>query len=560
MKTSTISILGAMTVATALGLGGCYAGGSDMVGANEDGGEAGDDGAVPPGEDCAESKVGPPLLRRLTRTEFERTLRDIYPEATVDWDGVALGEDPIAESGFRNDAQALVVSQQTAEAVLETAEDLASRVSEASVLGQLLPCSQGAADAACAATYIETYGRRLFRRPLEVDEVEEYLELHATVSADADFGTGIHWVTVALIQSPRTLYRAEIGAPAQDEDTGGGVALDQWELATALAYTFSGTTPTEALLDAADAGELADPEARVEWARELLQTPGGRTVMRQFFRDWTRYGLVETTVKQNHGSFDAVAASMMGETETFFESMVYDRDANVADLLTTPTTYLDPILAEFYGYGAGADGFVEATRPDPWGLGVLVQGALLAGNAQTDGSSPTRRGLLVFHQFLCQHVEIPPANIPPVTPPEPGAKTTRERYEDAHSADPFCKSCHQHFDPIGFAFEHFDELGRYRETESGLEIDATGTMVLPVEKREVSFDGAAELAIALAEAPEVTNCVSSLMSDYAYGGGGGQSCLAGDAQMGLRDGEYGLLEYMAQLAGQPHFAQRKASD
>ena len=115
-----------------------------------------------------------------------------------------------------------------------------------------------------------------------------------------------------------------------------------------------------------------------------------------------------------------------------------------------------------------------------------------------------------------------------------------------------CKSCHDRFDPIGFGFEHFDEAGRYRDTENGYALDATGTVPLTGD----GFDGQEELARALAASEEVGVCVSGQMVNYAFGGGGGVECLGEGARTKLLAEGSSLIDFLASLAGEPHFTRR----
>lgn len=542
-------------------LSACYAGadgdahddGGTDDGGSDDGADGGGDGATDggePGARCESSQLGPRLLRRLTRDELEHSLRDIFPELGDAWAGVRLGPDPLSKLGFSNDAAMLQVGDQTAADLLDTAVEVAALVTAPERLPTILPCAGTTADAACVETFLDTYGRRLFRRALTADERADYLALFTDNAAEADFPAALQWMLVALIQSPHALYRRELGTDDAD-----GFALDADELATALAYDFSGTTPSEALLDAAAAGELDDPEARVQWARTLLDSPAGRALVQRFAAEWTGFERVGTATKNDVPEFDTVRAAMMAETRALFDAVWFEDEGDVRALLTAPSTIVDAELAAFYGWPApGADGRVD--RPAGWGVGLLAQGSLLASNAHADASSPTKRGLLVYRRLLCQDVPPPPPGIPPIDAVPTGETTTRQRYEEVHAASESCRGCHDQFDPIGFGLEHFDAVGRWRADERGLPIDATGTLVVG-DAEPIAFDGLDALATSLAEGPEVTDCASGLAATWVFGGAGGQSCLAEDARTALVDGEIGMIEYVASLAGAPHFARRR---
>src|SRR5690606_6486282 len=158
---------------------------------------------------------------------------------------------------------------------------------------------------------IDAYGRRFFRRPLTPDERAQYLGFFDTaLGATGNFAESIGWVTRGLIESPNFVYRREIGRLPGDVRR-----LDQYEIATELAYTYSASTPSDELLARAERGELSSPEALVQTARELLLSERGREVVQHFFDAFVGYGRVTTLAKTNEPqAFDAVRAHMAEET------------------------------------------------------------------------------------------------------------------------------------------------------------------------------------------------------------------------------------------------------
>jgi len=373
------------------------------------------------------------------------------------------------------------------------------------------------------------------------------------VAAKSDFATGVHWVLVAMIQSPSTVYRSELGTA-----DAGGRKLTAQELASELSYTYGGTAPSADLLAAAERGDFATPEARIAKAKELLATPAGREQLHQFLAEWSGYGKVASKTKTTVVNFEALRTSMQQETKLFFDEAVVNRKGGVRELLTADYTFVDSSLSALYGFGAaiGSD-FAQVARPAGQGLGLLAQGSMLSGSAHADASSPTLRGLVVYERLLCHQKPPVPPNVAAIGAATPGAKTTRERYEIAHRSSPTCATCHQFFDPIGFGLEHFDEAGRYRADEGGLTIDATGqALAYPATNVVFSFDGEDDLAQKLADRPEVADCVSGLAAAYAFAGAGGRTCLAEDARAAFARGDLGVLDYFAELSGSPSFVER----
>ena len=502
---------------------------------------------------CETSQLAAPQLRRLTARELERTLRDVFPTLGASWSGVRLGADPVSSLGFSNDAKTLVVASQTAQELLSSAEDVATALTTGSALGQLQPCAAEAAPGrACADQLVQSVGARLFRRAVSADEAADYGALYDSVAAKSDFATGARWILVAMIQSPGTVYRSELGAPG-----GAGRQLTPEELASELSYTYGGTAPSAELLAAAKRGDFATPTARVAKAKELLATTNGQEQLHQFLAEWSGYGRIASKTKTTVANFDTLRDSMLQETKLFLHEAVVTRKGGVKELLTANYTFVDSSLATLYGFGASASGFAQVQRPAGQGLGLLAQGSILAGSAHSDASSPTLRGLVVYEKLLCHQKPKPPANIPAIEAPMTGGKTTRQRYESAHAVSPNCNACHKFFDPVGFGFEHFDEAGRYRADENGSPIDSSGQVLsFPDGAMAFELSGQEDLAGKLADRAEVSDCVSGLAAAYAFAGAGGRTCLAEEARSAFARGELGVLDYFAELAAAPSFTER----
>jgi hypothetical protein len=507
---------------------------------------------APPGDPtalCAASEAGAPVLRRLNRREMENTLRDVFPVLGAAWRST-LSADTVSDAGFDNDSSQLLVSKQTARELADTAESVGTAV--AGGVGQVLPCNTP--DAACVGQFLDGIGRRLFRRPLSVAERDSYLGFFDTAfQATGDFATSIGWVTRGLIESPAFVYRREIGA-AQ----GAVYQLDPYEIATELAYTFSGTGPAPELLDRASRGELNSPDVLQATARELLDTPRGREVIQSFFDSYVGHSKVTSIIKQGNGldAFASVREQMLEETRHFIEEVIINRGGGVKELFTANITTPSVQLAGFYQFGvAPAADYGVIERPAGQGIGLLAQGAVLATLSQPNGSSPTKRGLWIFKRLLCNSVPPVPPNIPELGQPQPGQRTTRQRYEEDH-AQGNCQNCHSRWDPIGFGFEHFDQAGRYRPDEGGLPID-TASRVNQGGEVLFEFDGQEDLMTQLVEEPIVSQCLSGYVATFAFGGA--LSCSGETQREAFMTGEIGFVDYLASLAAEPHFTQRSVA-
>jgi hypothetical protein len=496
--------------------------------------------------DCPQPALGSPTLRQLTRAELQNTLTDIFPEVAGQWT-TSLPANQVTGYGFDNDGAATVGTQQ-AGALLETALSLATAVT-GTRLANILPCSATAPDRACAEQYLLKYGRRLFRRPLAQAERDRYLTFFDSSMAQADFKTGIKWMTAGLIQSPSAIYRSEIGVTR-----GTGRELSPFEVATELAYTFTGTTPSDALLTMAEAGSVGDP---VTMARTMLATPQGKEMLQRFFAAYLDYNGVTSIQKPNISTFASVSADMVQETRAFISDVVFQKNGGLKELLTSATANPSRALASYYGFNPPATDYASIPRPTGRGVGVLALGSFLATHAASDSSSPTKRGLLPFRKLLCEVTEGPPPTVPKISPPQPGQKTTRARYEEQHAVpNSSCAGCHSRFDPIGFGFEHFDEGGRYRDTEGGLTINTAATVSNPDKSPMFSFDGQEDLMTRLSAQPVIHQCFAAYLATWAFGTG--ESCLAPSQVSQLQSGAIGVTEAFARLATEPHFSKRNA--
>ncbi len=492
---------------------------------------------------CAAPALGKPVLRLLNRAELTRTLNDVFPELTNQWSSTLPG-DPVSSFGFDNDS-GTVVGPQLAQALLDTATSLATALT-GTPLANLLPCSASSADRACADQFVTRYGRRLFRRPLTQPERDRYLTFFDGALAKSDFKTALKWLTVGLIQSPNAVYRSEIGTLSGTART-----LDAHEVATELAYTYTGSTPTEALLAQADGATPLDSAAL---AKSLLTSDAGKTTLQRFFESYLDYARVAAIDRSSIAQFSGVRADMIGETRAFIDQVVLQGGGGLKELLTAGTTTPSRALASYYGFSAPATDYAVVPRPSGRGIGVLAQGSLLASRAQPNGSSPTQRGLLVFSKLLCNTKPSPPANVPNIPAPMPGQVTTRQRYEEQHASRPPCSSCHLLFDPIGFGFEHFDEGGRYRDNDNGLPIDTVSKVPSATGAALFDFQDQESLARGLAEQDVVYQCFAAYLATYAFGSG--ESCLGASRVADLRAGTVGIADYYAALAAEPHFTRR----
>ncbi len=491
----------------------------------------GDIGGDPPGPTgTAESSmcVVDTPIRRMTRFEYNTTVRDLLGDTTQ-----PASTFPAEPESFDNQAAAQQVSDLLAEEYMKAAEGISERAT--ANLTALIPGCDPAAegDDTCASHFIETFGKRAWRRPLDQGEIDRLKALYDSAIADPDMGTftdGIELVIQAMLQSPHFLYRPEFGyADPIDVDV---VKLTHWEMASKLSYMIWNTMPDDELFAAAEAGTLGTPEEIAAQARRMLADDRAKDAIRNFHRQWLKLVHIETVSKDTTVYplySDALRPLWKEEVERFIEYVVLEDDGKLQTLLTAPYSFVNADLAAFYGADivgpVPAGAAFEKVSVDPAHRGgLLTQGALMATHAEGNQSSPVFRGKFVREQLLCQTLPLPPANLV-IEPPElDPTKTTREQYEEI-GANPDCASCHSLMNPLGFGFENFDGIGLWRDTQNGKPIDPTGE-INATEELNGTFAGPLDLASKLAQSREVAECVATQWFKFSYNRGlaEGDSC------------------------------------
>lgn len=463
---------------------------------------------------CDTAQPGPSPIRRMTRFEYNNTLRDLLGDTTSPAADFGVEEEAL---GFNNNAANLVTSVALAEKYMLAAEAISARATEP--LSKSVSCDPAAAgEDACAKSFIASFGKRAFRRPLEQSEQDSLFALYQTGRAAADFREGIRMVIEAALQSPEFLYRVEIASiPGPNP---GIVRLSDWEMASRLSYFLWGTMPDDALFQAAEAGKLNTKEQIEAQAQRMLDDPRAHDNIREFHRQWLDYERI-ANVGKDVALFPTWSPTlrdlMREETERFIDAAVFSEGGDLATLLLGTFSFVNPELANFYGLPAPTSGEFERVELDPnQRAGLLTMGSLLTINAHSNQTSPVHRGKLVREVFLCDIMPPPPPNVMITVPaPDPNS-TARDRFAQ-HSTDPACHGCHELMDPIGFGFENYDGVGIWRTEENGQLIDATGTII----KSDIDgdFNGVVELAHKLTDSKKAQSCYTKQWFRYAYGRG-----------------------------------------
>ena len=456
---------------------------------------------------------GPSPLRRLTSYEYDNTVHDLAGLSMSPSTGApfSMAFPPEAYAVFTNVADYQSVSDQLVEAYSTAAEEIAAAA--VSQLGMLAPsCDPATMGAmACATSFIGAFGKKAFRRPLTTDEVASYQDLFVDGSADGTFEAGIAEVIAAMLQSPHFLYRVELTQPAPGNTA---AAVKPYEMATRLSYFVWGSMPDAALFEAADANQLTTTAALKAQAQRMVDDPRAHDMVRRFHREWLNldYTIGASKSPTLFPTWNSqLAADLLAESETFVDSVFFG-DGSLTTLLTAPYSYLNGNLAKHYGLSMPADAttFGRVGLDPTQRAGILTQGAFLAGQSFSTRTSPSNRGTFLRARMLCQNVPLEPPGLsdPSIPNPAPAGATTRQLLEMA-VAPPQCKGCHQLFDQLGFAFESFDPIGRWRTTENGSSIDASGEIIAVLDPATNGpFNGPVELMKKLATSGDVRACVA----------------------------------------------------
>jgi hypothetical protein len=466
----------------------------------------------PPPASAAPSDVGRVAVRRLNRAEYEHTVRDLLGVTSAVT--ASFPADTGAE-GFTNNADALTTSPLLLERYEAAAIDLAAKaVAQPAFVACRVGGGGTAGSRTCLTDVLARLVRRAFRRPAEAADVARLASLHdAALAEGMSDAQALAFAVQAVLMSPRFLFRIERDA---DPSSSAPHAIDDFELASRLSYFLWSSTPDDALLAYAEAGTLTRADVFERQVRRMLRDPRADSLVEQFASDWLVHDLTGAAPDVAlFPSFDEdLRASMTAETKAFLRAFVFE-DASFADVMDAPFTFLDRRLAAHYGIeGVSSDTVVRfplalAQRGQRGGL--LTHASVLTMTSVATRTSPVRRGEWVLSELLCAPPPPPPPDVPALAEKASTGATVRERMEE-HRKNPACASCHALMDPVGFALEGYDAIGRTRTEDEGHPIDTRGQLA----SGEV-VDGAAALAAAIKADPRFAACTTRKLFAYALG-------------------------------------------
>ncbi|HWP84004.1 MAG TPA: DUF1592 domain-containing protein, partial [Terriglobia bacterium] len=365
----------------------------------------------------------------------------------------------------------------------------------------------------CARRIFSHLARRAYRRPVSDTDVEPLLELYRSGRRRGNFESGIQMGLQGLLVSTEFLFRIE----REPEGAAGKVyRLSDLELASRLSFFLWSSIPDEELLRLAEQGKLHDSEVLRQQVRRMLDDPRSQALVDNFAGQWLYLRNLKTRTpnRDEFPEFDESLRQDFEQETTLFLKSIMREDRSVLTLLNADYTFLNERLANFYGvpnvYG---NRFRRVKVSDENRRGLLGQGSILLLTSYANRTSVVQRGKWVLENLLASPPPPPPPDVPPLKERSEGAKGTFRQQLEEHRKNPFCYGCHARMDPIGFALENFDAIGKWRELDGGLPIDASGALI-----DGSKFTGPAGLREGLLKRPEnIAYAVAEKLLMYALG-------------------------------------------
>ena len=447
-----------------------------------------------------------PSVRRLSLSELERGAEDVLG-MELDWSS------QLPPDARQHDFSRSLTQSVDAVTLTQLYDAVASAANVLELSSSAFPtCAASASDGACADEVVAQLATRAFRRSPAVAELAKLRALFDTATTSGSFRDGVVLVARALLGSPQFLYDTALGAA--NNGNAAENRLSDAELASQLAWLVSGAPPDAELLAAA--GTLRSGAERLKQAQRLLGKSESRYLYRRFVEEWLGLEKLGDLAKSSSvvTDFPTLRGAMLQETDAVVDDVLINANGSIEALFAGSFSLVPPGLAPFYGIETPkAAQRVSLARLGR--VGLLQHASFLATFAHEDESAPVLRGKAVLERLLCRpSVKPSELGINVVLPaPDPGA-TTRERFA-VHASQPACSGCHEALDGIGFTFENFDAVGRWRDAESGKPIVSTGHAVIDGE--ELDFADSAELSRALAKSEELSECAARHVVRFAAG-------------------------------------------
>jgi hypothetical protein len=434
---------------------------------------------------------GPSLIQRLTRRQYNNTIRDLLGVDTRPAD--AFPSDGGGGGGFDNNASTLFVPPILMEKYLAAASEVLDKADLAR--WRIASPGKDLSEEKAARDCLDAFAAKAFRRPATRDEIDRLMILFRRARTRGDsFDQAVKLALRATLVSPHFLFLVERSGPSTEP-----YRVTDFEIASRLSYFLWSSMPDAELFGLASKGVLHNPDVLDRQVVRMLADPKARALATDFAAQWLRVDTLATAAEPDRGRYPtftrALRDSMTEEAIAFFHNLLKE-NAPVTDLIAANYTYLDEGLAKHYGIaGVTGPAFRKVTLKDKNRGGVLGMGAILTLTSYPQRTSPVLRGKWVLEEILGTPPPPPPNNVkvlPPDDAPQ-GDMTFRKRLE-AHRKDASCAACHSKLDPLGFGLESFDAIGRWRTEIGGKPVDASGKLTTGE-----AFTGPAELKKILIE-------------------------------------------------------------
>jgi len=521
---------------------GDFGNGGNAAGGNSVGGNAGARPGGNAGTVAVSDAPGVLPMRLLTRVEYDNTIFDLLGDNSHP--ASAFPTEDAANTGF---AQVQKLDEVNVNAYLKAAEIIAEKA--ATDLKAFMGCDPaGANELTCVKSFVNTFGRKAYRRPLKTAEVDE----HVAFFRDTMRGTlklpvneAVVTLTTAMLQSPFFLYRWE-GAWEAMKD-GNALRLNPHHLASQLSYFLWASMPDAELSKAADGDQLkttAQIEAQVQ---RLLSDPRAQRMVSNFVEQWLGVSALPGALRSKAGWTKELASAMVEEANRFAGDIILRGDGKMKTLFTSRQSSANGTLAAFYGDKTITGTVAKPlTFPDGQRAGILTLAAPLAAHSVESEPSPILRGKFIRERIMCDHLPPPPGGVPDLPPPDPNT-TKKDRF--AMHAKGTCAGCHALMDPIGFGFENYDNVGSYRTMDGKFVVDSKGT-IAGLDEQDKSFNSAIDMMTLLSESNQVRACLIKQFFRYAVARkeNDGDAKVLADALTGLTTSDSNLKKLLVNMA------------
>lgn len=450
---------------------------------------------------------GTKTIHRLNRVEYDNTVRDLLNTTTkpaVDFPSDDHGY------GFDNIADVLSLSPLQLELYERAAERLVDEAfAKPEMASKLIPCKID--DAACPRTAIAAFATKAFRRPVTDEDMTKLMAFVDLAKGEGQGSLeGVKLAMRATLVAPHFIFRVELDPESKIHE------VNDYELASRLSYFLWSSMPDDTLFASAASNRLREPEELKSQALRMLADPRADSMIANFAGQWLQTRAMDDLTREAKafpGFDETLRKSMKKEAELFFAEFLRG-DLDMKGFLTADFTFIDSRLATHYGVPAPTTPWARTTMDTSKRRGLFGLASVLTTTSYPDRTSPVKRGRWVLEQMLCTPPPPPPPGVEGLKPEPMPTGTVRQRME-AHRKQAVCASCHAMMDPIGFGLENFDGIGKFRTEEAGFAIDSSGK--LPVTGQ--TFNGGAELAVALADDVRVPRCIAQHLYTYALGRG-----------------------------------------